>query len=347
MARRSPPPKPSLRDVARAAGVSVTTASFVVNDRRDMRIAADTRARVLAVVDDLGFRPDPTAQHLRTRRTHTIGFITDEIASSPFAGRIILGAQDVTWHSGRLLFLVNTGMDPQVEAAATRVLLDRRVDGVLYASMSARGLTVPEELHRVPLVLINCFDADSDVPAVLTDEMYGSALATQRLIEAGHRRIVYIAGDRHFWATTQRVRAFRTQMRAAKLPTARGAVSYGTYDIDSGHARAMDLLRQDDRPTALLCGNDRIAVGALLAARECGLDVPGDLSLVGYDDQEELADRVTPPLTTVSLPHFDMGRVGAEALLRLVQGESVSTGLTVRGALVERASVGRPPTVTV
>jgi LacI family transcriptional regulator len=335
--------RPTLRDVAHVAGVSPTSVSFVLNDRRDARIAATTRARILAAAEELGFRPNLTARQLRLQQTHTIGMLTDAIASSPFAGQIIRAVQDAAWKAGRLVFLVNTGGDAEVETTAVRELLDRRTDGLIFASMIARELDPMSEMANAPTVLINCFPREGalQLPAVIPAERFGGELAAQCLIDAGHRDIVYLAGDDD-WPTHERTAAFRDRMRAAGLDVGPGTVLNGAYTIDSGYERALAVLRRDDPPTAFLCGNDRIALGALLAAQSLGLRVPADLSLVGYDDQEELADRVRPQLTTVSLPHYELGARGMQSLLTLMEGGAVPARQEVRGELIERSSVAAP-----
>ncbi|HKT56589.1 MAG TPA: LacI family DNA-binding transcriptional regulator [Microbacterium sp.] len=335
--------RPTMRDVARAAGVSSTAVSFVLNDREGARIAPETRARILAAAERLGFRPNLTARQLRLQQTQSIGMLTDGIASSPFAGQIIRAVQDAAWESGRLVLLVNTDGHTDVGRSAVRELLDRRVDGLIFASTVTRELAPLPELAAVPSVLINCFPAADgpQLPAVYPAEHAGGGLAAQRLIDAGHREIVYLAGDGD-WPALQRTAAFRERMQDARLPVDAGAVVPGPYTIDSGYERARSILQRPDRPTALLCGNDRIALGALLAAQALGLTVPEDLSLVGYDDQEELAGSVHPRLTTVSLPFYELGRQGAETLLSVIAGEPVAARREVVGELVERDSVAAP-----
>ncbi len=333
-----------MRDVARVAGVSQTAVSFVLNDRRGARIGEDARARILAAVEELGFRPDLTGRQLRLQRTQTIGLVTDSIASSPFAGQILRAAHDVAWESGRLVFLVNTVGDRDVEVTAVRGMVDRRVDGLIYATTYVREADVLPEMTHLATVLVNCFprEGSTQLPAVVPAERQGGRLAAQCLIDAGHRHVVYLAGDEHLWATKERVAAFRERMQAAGLKVPPDGVRYGPYTIDSGYERALAVLEADTRPSALLCGNDRIAVGALLAAQSLGLRVPDDVSLVGYDDQEELADRVRPALTTVSLPHYRMGELGTRALLALIGGAQVPERQEVAGELIERSSVARP-----
>lgn len=335
-----------MRDVARAAGVSQAAVSLVLNERPEARIGKDARARILAAVEELGFRPDMTGRQLRMQRTQTLGLITDGIATSPFAGQIVRAAHDVAWANGRLVFLVNTMGDADVEGSAVRGLLDRRVDGLLYAATYVREVEVPPETGEVPTVLVNCFPspASPQLPTVVPAERHGGVLAIQCLIDAGHRDVVYLAGDKHLWATRERVAAFAERMQALGLSSGGSSVVYGSYTIDSGYDRAITVLDAPRRPTALLCGNDRIALGALLAAQALGLAVPRDLSLVGYDDQEELADRIRPALTTVSLPHYRLGEIATRSLLSLIEGKAPPKVQEVRGELIERASVAPPPT---
>ena len=333
----------TLRDVAQAAGVSMGTVSVVFNGRENARVAEKTRERIWAAIEELDFRPNLTARHLRFQQTHTIGLITDEIASTPYAGRILLGAQDVAWPVGRLLLLVNSNRDRDVERTSVRMLIDRRVDGLMYAAQSAHEVLPLPEMRHLPTVLVNAFSRDPahPLPSVLADEQYGGSVAAQRVIDAGHRNIVYLAGQRPLWATRERVKGVTERLKSAGLTADRSTIVYGTYDIDSGYRLALEILDRQPRPSALVCGNDRMALGALLAAHARGLQVPADLSLVGYDDQEELAAQLAPPLTTVSLPHFEMGRVGLQALLDATAGKPIGDQV-VRGALIERGSVAAP-----
>jgi LacI family transcriptional regulator len=332
-----------MRDVAALAGVSQSTVSFVVNDRRDMRIPDETRAKVQRAIEELGFRPNLAARGLRLQRTHTIGFITDEIASSPFAGQTVLGAQDAAWKNGRLLILVNTGGDPEVEATAVDALLDRQVDGLIYAAMSVREIQPPLKMADVPSVLVNCFAARSpEFPVVLPRDARGGSLATQAALDAGHRRIVYLSGPKAHWATQQRSRGFRDVLRRAGVEVTSSSILEGDFHIESGYRRAREAIERSPMPTALICGNDRMALGAMYALQEAGLRVPEDVSVVGYDDQEELAGQAHPPLTTVTLPHYEMGRLGVESLLALAGGASVPRRQQVGGRLIVRDSLGPP-----
>src|ERR1700736_492116 len=183
---------PSMYDVATLAGVSQTTVSFVVNDSPNANIPPETRDRIWAAVEQLGWRRNPLARGLRLRRSHSVGFISDEIATSAHGGRIIQGAQDAAWADGKMLLLTNTSGNPAIENAALEMLLERQVEGIIYAAMYHRPVTPPAELRGVPTVLLDCFITDRLLPSVVPDEVQGGRAATEARLNKGHRRIAFI-----------------------------------------------------------------------------------------------------------------------------------------------------------
>jgi LacI family transcriptional regulator len=193
-------------------------------------------------------------------------------------------------------------------------LIDRQVDALIYAVAGTKEVILPEQARRVPTVLMNCFTRGF-VPAILPDEVSGGREATRTLLELGHRRIAYLAGMPGAWATRGRLRGFREAIRAAGLEVEAMTVRFGNYRVDSGYELTRALLRRGPRPTAIMCGNDRMAVGALTALLELGLRVPQTVSVMGYDDQPSLAAEIHPALTTVRLPYLGMGRLAAEYLI--------------------------------
>src|SRR5688572_23392751 len=184
---------PSMYDVARVAGVSQTTVSFVINDTPGANIPQDTRERVMAAVKELNYRPNAMARSLSSRRSHTIGFISDDIATNPHAGRTIQGAQDAAWARQKMLLVINTGGNPALEEAAVEMLLERQVEGIIYASWFHRPVTPPPQLYQVPAVLVDCYVEDRSLPSVVPDEVLGGRMATEALLAKGHRRIGFIS----------------------------------------------------------------------------------------------------------------------------------------------------------
>ncbi|MFJ9378504.1 LacI family DNA-binding transcriptional regulator [Streptomyces sp. NPDC101455] len=340
--------RPTSRDVARLAGVSHTAVSFVFNGRADGNLSAATQERIRQAATQLGYRPDPVARGLRRRRTAVIGLVTDEIASSPFAGRLLRGAMETAWDRDHLVLTVDSGGDPVKEDAAVAELLDRRVDGIIYAAMSLRRVRVPEGLRRTHSVLANCLPEDDSLPAVVPAERAGGRTAARLLLAAGHRRLAVIGGLDDI-ASVERTRGIREALRAEGVTVPAEWIVRGGGEISAGYAGALRLLDGAEpgrRPTGVLCYNDRVAAGVLHAATRLGIDVPAELSVVGYDDQEHMAAFLTPPLTSVALPHRAMGEAAARLLLDAIEsGQAPPT--TVRRLacpVVGRASVGPVPT---
>lgn len=340
--------RPTSRDVARLAGVSHTAVSFVFNGRAEGNLSPATQERIRQAAARLGYRPDPVARGLRRRRTAVIGLVTDEIASSPFAGRLLRGAMETAWDSDHLVLTVDSGGDPAKEDAAVAELLDRRVDGIIYAAMSLRRVRVPEGLHRTHSVLANCLPEDDSLPAVVPAERAGGRTAARLLLGAGHRRLAVIGGLDDI-ASVERTRGFRDALRAEGVTVPAEWIVRGGGEISAGYAGALRLLdgvEPDRRPTGVLCYNDRVAAGVLHAATRLGIDVPADLSVVGYDDQEHMAAFLTPPLTSVALPHRAMGEAAARLLLDAIEAGRTPPATVRRLAcpVVSRASVGPAPT---
>ena len=183
---------PTIGDVARLAGVSPTTVSFVLNDVVGSGISEPTRMRVRASAREIRYRPNATARLLRTDRSHAIGFVTDEIASTPFAGDVIKGAQEAAWEAGKLLTIVNTGENQEIEESAVGMMLERRVEGIIHAAMYHRAVEPPADSCEVPTVLLNCYSEDGSWASVVPDELSGGRTATDVLLSRGHERVGFI-----------------------------------------------------------------------------------------------------------------------------------------------------------
>lgn len=316
--------KVSIKDVAARSGVSVTTVSHVLNDVPGKRIADGTRDRVRRAAEELGYAPSSVARNLRLQRSQMLALISDEIATTPYAGRMILGAQEAASKAGWLLMLVNTGSDPEFEAAEIQALRQRQVDGFLYATMYHQKVVVPEALAGMPTVLLDARSDDAAIPSVVPDEVSGGRTATEELIRHGHSRIGFVTNVDDIPATRGRLEGYRTTLRDAGLPYDKRLVVAGRSDTDGGLQVTRKLLSATDRPTALFCFNDRMAMGAYHAAAELGLRIPQDLSVVGFDNQELIAEGLRPKLTTVALPHYEMGAWAVETLIANIEGHDLS-----------------------
>ena len=331
---------PTIGDVARLAGVSPTTVSFVLNDVVGSGISEGTRARVRASARELRYRPNATARLLRTDRSHAIGFVTDEIASTPFAGDIIKGAQEAAWEAGKLLTIVNTGENREIEESAVGMMLERRVEGIIHAAMYHRAVRPPTDSREVPTVLLNCYAEDGSWASVVPDEVSGGRTATEVLLDKGHERVGFINLRPGLPATAGRLEGYRRALEARGMTFDDSLVGYGDGTADDGYRRAAGLMRGSDPPTAIFCGNDPTAMGAYEALKERGLRIPGDVAVVGFDNQELIAAHLRPALSTIALPHYEMGRWAVSYLIEGAKlGETPPTRHTIGCPYVERESV--------
>lgn len=331
--------RPTQSDVARRAGVSPSTVSFVLNNTYGQSISPVTRQRVYTAAAELGYRPNRAAQGLSTGRTRSVGLVTHRVEFGEFAFPLIAGAHEECVRRGSLL--LHTAGDRQLSWTTLIEMLDHQVDAIIVSTSGTRRVNLPEEVTRTPTVLANCFSPGNAVPAILPDEVAGGRCATEMLLRSGHREIAYLTGEPGAWATRARLRGHRSALRSYGVDPRSQIVAAGNYRADSGYELTRTLLRASRPPTAVACGNDRMAVGALLALLEHGLRVPEDVSLVGYDDQPHLAGDLTPALSTVALPYYAMGRLAAELILA---GEHAAAPprTYLQCVPVPRSSIGPP-----
>jgi LacI family transcriptional regulator len=335
--------RPTMQDVARLAGVSQTTVSFVINKTPDGGISEDTRDRVRQAVETLGYRPNAVARELRRSRSHTIGFLTDEIATTPYAGQIIAGAQEAAWTRGKILMIVNTGLNAPLREAGLDLMLERQVEGVIYASMYHRAVEPLPNLYDTPVVLLDCYVADRSLPSVVPDEVGGGHDATAVLLRAGHRRVAFInlRPPHVLPAAAGRLKGYQAALAAHGIPFDPALVRSGDSTAESGYQCARELMELPDPPTALFCGVDRMAMGAYDALRDLHLRIPDDVAVVGFDNQEVIAAHLRPPLSTMQLPHYEMGQWAVQFLIEQMAYHDMLPPIqhTLPCPYVERASV--------
>jgi LacI family transcriptional regulator len=333
--------RPIMKDVAELAGVSRTTVSLVLSGR-DTRIAEATKRRVEQAARDLNFRPSVAAQQLRTSRSKLVGLIGDEIATGPFAGDLIAGAQAAAAERGHALVVMNTGREGDL-SVDIEVLEDRHADALIFATVMTRPVTLSDHLAGRNVILLNCFDEEHDFPAVLPDDRAGGAAAVGLAAAAGHRRIALLGGEQGTWPAMSRLAGYRDALAKAGIGFDRTLVRDGNWHADSGYEQARKVLRLRDPATALVCGNDRMALGAYDAIKELGLTIPGDVSVIGYDDQREIVAYTRPPLTTMRLPYYEMGGSAVSAILdgRSFRREMLRCEPVPRGSLGPVRTAGR------
>jgi DNA-binding LacI/PurR family transcriptional regulator len=337
----SPSAKPvSIKDVARAAGVSHSTVSRALAD--SPLVAADTRQRIQLIAREMGYIPSAIARGLVTRRTATIGLVVTTIAD-PFIAEVVRGIEETALDSDYSVILCDSDADPERELTCVRTLREKRVDAIIVTSSRVGSLYVPllEQLG-VPIVLINNQHEGRYVYSVRNDDRQGGWLAGKYLASLGHRRIAYVGGPPDAHSSVERLEGCRAALREHGLDIPGALALPGDGRTGGGQAGAALLLQRAPHPTAVFCYNDMTAIGALQTAKAAGLRVPGDLSLVGYDDIA-FAVFVDPPLTTVAQAKHTLGQRAMDLALDILDGQGETGDIVLTPHLVERASCA-PPT---
>jgi len=330
----------TLTDVARLAGLSPSAASMILTGRPDTRLSADAHERVHAAASQLGYRPNVAARALRTDKTRSIAFISDYVATTRYASGLIRGALEAAERANHVMLVLETGGEPAREVQAIEAALDRQVDGIIFAAMRAREVFVPDIPANTSVVMLNGTSSRFKA-SVLPDEFEGGRSAVNLLHAAGFRDGIALIGHNEmverglFRSETVagRLAGIRHEMAAHGL-TFIAEESCWEWEPRHGYEIVARLLRQSTKPIALLCLNDRLAFGAYQALAEVGLSVPNDVSVVSFDN-DEIAAYLRPGLTTIALPHDEMGRQ-AVSLLLSEQAESetlVSMPVVARGSI--------------
>jgi LacI family transcriptional regulator len=334
----------TLADVAARSGMSIAAASMILNGRPDTRLSQDAHDRVHAAARELGYRPNVAARGLRTAKTHTIGFVSDVVATTRFASGLIRGALAAAEAAGHVVLVAETGGESAREAEAIEALLDRQVDGIIFATMRAREVFLPELPDGTPAVMLNA--TNTRYPrSVLPDEEAGGRAAIELLAEAGHRDGIVLVGQNDeverdlFRSATvaRRVAGIRGAMAEHGLEFAREE-SIWEWEPENGYDAVRRLLDDGVMPGALVCMNDRVAFGAYQALGERGIRIPDQVSIVSFDN-DEVASYLRPGLSTIALPHEAMGRAAVDLLLA---GDEQAREMLVPMPVISRASIAAP-----
>lgn len=332
----------TLKDIARETGVHVSTVSRALDPNTRTSLTEELVKRIQATADRLGYRPNRLASGLRTRRTMTVGLVIPDITNALFPP-IVRGVESVLEEAGYASMIVNTDNQLDRERKLINVLLERGVDGIVHAAAERAdpGIEVAVR-HNVPVVTVNRQIEALNAPAVINDDASGIDALMRRLHGAGHRHIAQIAGPQSLSTGKQRREAFDRSARALGLDLPGCASVCATrFDEAEGRRCAEALLAGDWPFTAILCANDRLALGALDVLAERGLDCPGDVSVTGYND-DPILDRLPPGLTTIRVARFEAGALGAKLLLEMMRepGKIVPRSTVLPVSLVDRGSVG-------
>lgn len=338
----------TMTDVAQIAGCSQTTVSFVLNGTPGIKISDATRTRVIEAARSLGYTA-PVLAHAPIEAglpilDSAIGFVSDQIATSPEAAVAIEGARQAAWDGGNMLLIAQTMNDPEMEPRTIQALAGQGISGLIYMTIFTRKIVAPPLLHRlnIPVVLLNCYTDDHAFPAVVPSEIAGGESLTRHLVRLGHRRIGTITGEPWMEAAKDRLKGYRRALADGDIAYDPQLVVDGDWSASAGYKGTVALLERPDPPTAIFCQNDRMAIGCYEALKERGMRIPEDISVVGYDD-EEIARHLHPQLTTAILPHRAMGRWAVEQLEMVDRSAARQPIVKLECPLVERSSAGPVP----
>lgn len=331
----------TLKDVARLAKVHPSTVARVLNGDPRQRVSEEVRERIVALAHEHGYQPNRLARALRLKRTHVIGTLIPDIAN-PFFAALFRGIEDAAARQDFSVILANTDDEPAREQRSLLMLRERQVDGLILAT-ARRDDPAIARLAAIdyPFVLVNRHTDPLEANAVVPDDYDGAVRAVEHLIALGHRRIAHIAGSDAISTGHKRRRGYRDTLERHGLPVDPALVVTGGYREAGGYDAMRVLLAFPQPPTAVFAVNDLAAMGALRALREAGLQVPRDVSIVGFNDLA-VAAQATPRLTTLHVPPHAMGVAATERLLAMLTGQEVATApAVVPVELVCRDSTGR------
>ncbi len=336
--------KITIKEIAKFAGVGTTTVSRVLNDQP--YVSDEKRRRVEQAIAVLDYHPSQTARHLRGSPSGLLGFLTDDVATTPYAVDIIRGAQDVAWEQRKVLLVADSGGNRRFAEAAVDVFRERAVEGIVYAAMYHRPVQLPRGLAGLPTVLANCYLEDRSAPSVVPDEFDGGYQATATAIAAGHRRVGFI----NLWEANEaltpplpaiygRLRGYQQALADHDLPYDESLVRFSDQSPQENYRHTQDLMDLPRPPTAIFCGTDKVAMNCYGALAALNLRVPQDVAVIGFDNIAHIAENLLPALTTMQLPHYEMGKWAVQYLLDN-RGQALEpVQMALACPLVRRASV--------
>jgi DNA-binding LacI/PurR family transcriptional regulator len=310
--------KTTIYDVAREAGVSIATVSKVINNTG--RISEKTKEKVLKVMKDLNYQPSVVASALTGKRTFTIGLLIPDIAN-PFFAEIARSVEDRGHELGFSVVMCSTDNNIQKEEKYISLLKQKSVDGIIIATGTRNLKIIQEELlaQQIPVALIARDMPALAVDTVLIDDFLGGYQATSHLISLGHKKIAIIAENLNVASSRERIRGYQQALEDAGISFDKNLLLVSDFSVESGKEVARRLLRDSSRPTAIFACNDLLAIGVIQAARELDINIPDDISVVGFDNTI-LATIIDPPLTTIAQPIQDMGRKVIDLLVKEIHG---------------------------
>lgn len=330
-----------MMDVATAAGVSQATVSLVLSGSKGARLADSTRRRVLEAAQELGYRFVRRGTKSVPGGQSTIVFVADETSTDPWMTLAFEGARDKALEFGVHVLMAVSHGDADVEASVIAGLGNLPILGVIYGTILARQVQIPPALADRKIVLVNCYDELRKYHSILPADLLGGRTATEHLLLTGRKRIGFINGQQGVDAARDRLRGYKQALASNDIAFDPALVRPGNWQPSTGYEMTHALMALDNPPDAIFCANDMMAVGCFDALRHLGIRVPEDVAVIGFDDRE-IAQYMHPPLSTLVLPLYEMGRTAAELLLDISGGLDTGPSRTkIECELVVRESTER------
>ncbi|WP_414829971.1 LacI family DNA-binding transcriptional regulator [Alteromonas sp. H39] len=300
----------TIKDVAAHAGVAFKTVSRVVNN--DPTVKPKNREKVLKAIEELGYRPNRAAQMTRRKKSGVIGFIADELLRVPYTFDLIRGAQDLAWKHNKELMVLNVNVDKYSVEGAVNHLFEHRAEGIIYAAMYHREVQLPSQFSEVPTVLANCYDSNGHYPSIVPDEQEAAREITASMLSKGYKRIAFLNLNENIIAAKLRKKGVEQAFTDAKassdnLIIESVIIGDGNEERSVARKRAAELIKSF-KPDAILCGQDPMAVEVYFVVQALGLQVGKDIGIGSFDDWDIIPSLVQPGLTTMALPHYEMGQ---------------------------------------
>ncbi len=327
----------TINEVAKHAGVSITTVSYVITGKRF--VSDELKARVHQAMKDTGYRPNTLARSLRLGKTDTIGLVIPD-SSNLFFAEISRHVEDVGYQNQYTVFLCNSDDNPEKQSKYLDVLIAKQVDGIVFISVTNDKADLAKlNSANIPFVNVDRDEPDSNVDVVLVDNFYGGQLATNKLISLGHKKIACITGPSSVNPSADRYQGYLHALVENKIPLHPEYVKNGDFRFKSGEVAMDGLLNLPDPPTAVFVCNDMMAIGAIRSINKHGYAVPKDISLIGFDDSP-IAEVITPALTTIAQPIDQIAQRAMQLLFKRMQGDTSDFPLRVilPTELIERNS---------
>lgn len=331
--------KPTMMDVAARAGVSQATVSLILNGSSGARFSEATRKKVMDAVNDLGYRLPNRSPAGDPTDNKVIAFITDELTTDPWMALAFEGAREKALELGVIVTLgiFRSGEDPNENMFS--LCQQNPLLGYIFGTILTRKIDPPAALFTVPSVLVNCYDGNRRLPSILPGDIAAGRAATERLIQAGRRRIGFINGQEGLDNPRDRLRGYKQALASNDFTFDPELLRYGNWEPSSGYSETHALMDLADPPDAIFCANDLMALGCVEALKERGKSIPEDVSVIGFDNRD-IAQFIRPPLTTLHLPLFEMGAMAVEMIHDIAGGlKSSHDQLKVECPIVERESV--------